>query len=412
MKRSQLFPLPLLLGASIALTGCVTETEAPVRGMPVKGSSAAKASIGSGPVATPASRARSTVSKVQVAVVPLGSIEYDGLTLPLVSPDGLFVVSRIGPPPTWPAMLAMPGASSPPAGQFRVYSIAKTLDAVAPTSEVPEGCLLGRDCDSQGFLIERMNADGSRSIGKVQWITGEVSWLVESADVNAHAVFFGGGLLFVRRSIDASAASLVMLTPQGETIERIATGGTYAMPLRSDDPTVAWVLRGSPAGTEIESIRLGPSGFGKTLSRTLLTSSSQPAAAFQLATSVGASATSAEPGSVPPIAILSTKVNGIVAIDIATGRAALLSKEAIAVTPVATDDVRGYICTRDDGLLYVPEDAAMLPNAPRTDARLLNDPYIVRATSNPSAPFVLFGPKLNAPDRMELLKMAIVSNPD
>lgn len=423
--RPPLFALPLtirtvaaihLVAAILvvaALTACVTESATPTRGTPVKGSSAARAALPDGPLATPAAQARTTISKVQVAVLPIGFVEYDGLTLPLVSPDGRFLVSRIGTAPEWPAMLAAAGAAAPPPGSFRIFGIGdKALEPIDSSAANTEDCVLGRDCDSQGFLVERMNADGSRSIGKVPWISAgdEVRWLVESTHVNAHAVLFGGGLLFVRREIDSASWSLVYWSDAGAEVVRAATGGTYTMPLQTNDAGLVWALRTTAAGTELEAIRFADGAFGRTLSRTLLTASTTPAASFQLSASTSnGSVLDAKSG--PPLAILSTRENGVVAINLDSGRATLICKGAIAVTPVSTSGMRGYICTKDEGLVYVPEDAATQPSTgramARTDARLLNSPYIVRATSAEAAPFILLGPALNAPDRMEVLKMAI-----
>ncbi|MFN5946280.1 MAG: hypothetical protein ACK46I_14475, partial [Phycisphaerae bacterium] len=52
-------------------------------------------------------------SRVQVAVVPLGVISYDGQTLPLVSPDGRFIAVQQGQPPAWQTVLAQDSAPLP-----------------------------------------------------------------------------------------------------------------------------------------------------------------------------------------------------------------------------------------------------------------------------------------------------------
>jgi len=409
MPRPHL-PFGLLL-CSLCVSGCVTESSAPVRGTPVKASPGA--AVPAGPLATPASNARTTISRINVAVVPLGLVEYDGLTLPLVSPDGRFMVTRTGAPPEWPALLAAPGASPPSPGSFRAFAIrAAALEPLELAAGVPADSVLGRDADSQGFLIEQLKPDGTRVIGKVGWLGNTVTWLVESPEVNAHAVFHADGLVFVRRGVDAAERVLVYRDKSGREDVRSAPGGGYAMPLHSPDASIVWVLRSTAAGTEIESIRFADGAFGATLTRTLLTASNTPAAAFQLAMSTANTIPSGSQNPLP-FAILSTRLNGVVAVGFETARATVLSKGAVAVTPIVTGNagggLRGYICTRDDGLVYVPEGAATptAGNAVRPDARLLDSPYVVRATSNESAPFILLGPSLNAPDRMEVLKMAI-----
>src|SRR5438105_2598111 len=104
MQRTR--PALALCGVAIclALHGCVTER-------PRRGPAAppGTAQLPPGPVAAPVLDATSN-SSVSVAVLPLGSVAYDGQVLPQLSPDGRFAAVEEGEAPTWPTLLAQPGA--------------------------------------------------------------------------------------------------------------------------------------------------------------------------------------------------------------------------------------------------------------------------------------------------------------
>jgi len=52
-------------------------------------------------------------------LVSLGDVEYDGLALPLISPDARFIATQVGPTPSWETVLAEPGAVAS-SGKIRV----------------------------------------------------------------------------------------------------------------------------------------------------------------------------------------------------------------------------------------------------------------------------------------------------
>lgn len=141
----------------------------------------------------------STSSAVSAALGPMGSIEYDGNLLPLISSAGEYMaVQGSRPAPTWKTILADPAGDAPPPLDIIVYRIEK-VDG-GPRQRVVEyrrleGIgLIGRSADADGFFIESPQPDGSRRIGRVQWKTGEVNWLVQSG-VNAFAVQSTSGRL-------------------------------------------------------------------------------------------------------------------------------------------------------------------------------------------------------------------------
>ncbi len=164
----------------------------------------------------------SQTMQVVAEVLPLGSVPYDNLVLPLLNPDGRYVAVQTGAPPTWPTILAESAAEVPTATRIEIHELdwregIKPQDRKPPTliATLGEPALLGRSGDADGFLIESPRPDGSRWIGKVSWSKGEVQWLVTGADVNAFADLGPAGqLAWSRRSIDSTRFELVVrLTP-------------------------------------------------------------------------------------------------------------------------------------------------------------------------------------------------------
>lgn len=101
--------------------------------------------------------------------VELGAIPYDGVTLPLLSPDGRFVATQTGGLPDWDILLAAPGANAAAARRNSVEIHA--LPATGrPAATLPAGVLLGRSAIEQGFLVEVPGRSGqSRRIGLAPW---------------------------------------------------------------------------------------------------------------------------------------------------------------------------------------------------------------------------------------------------
>ena len=171
-------------------------------------------------------RAAGASQTVQVVagVLPLGAVPYDNQMLPLVSPDGRYIATQTGAPPTWPTMLAEAGAEIPSATRIEVYELdlregIKPEDRKPPAliASVAEPMLLGRTCDAEGFLVESPREDGARWIGKASWRSGEVKWLVSGGDVNAFACLGSDGrLAWSRRAVDGQHFDLVVRSADGE----------------------------------------------------------------------------------------------------------------------------------------------------------------------------------------------------
>lgn len=125
--------------------------------------------------------------------VELGVIPYDGLTLPLLAPDGRAVATQVGPTPEWSEALAEPASSRAQAHRrsVEVYALAEGREP-ARLAQLPGGVLLGRSAIEQGFLVEQPgDVPGSRRIGLAPWTTRDgrdIVWLTPGGP-NACAAF-------------------------------------------------------------------------------------------------------------------------------------------------------------------------------------------------------------------------------
>lgn len=191
---------------------------------------------------------RTRTAGVTAIVQDLGTIPYDNMTLPLVSPDGRYVATHRGVAPDWPTILAEPDAAVPTTTRIEIYRLGESEDEAPQLKTiVDEAALLGRACTREGFLVEAPRENGSRWIGIAAWETGLVRWLVsDDSAVNAFATLReDGALAFSSRPIDGEQFDLIVRT-RGAEWRLPGQGGSWLMPTwsGSGDGLFALLLRG------------------------------------------------------------------------------------------------------------------------------------------------------------------------
>ncbi len=258
------------LTAAAGLGGCVTEV------VPVRPASSGPANgpMNSSPMtaSTPIAGGSTSTSRVAAAIKPLGAIPYDGLTLPLVSPDGRWIVTQIGSLPPWESVLAESGAKPVPSNAIAAFEVVDgTLRAAAwavPAAETPSptvGLLLGRSAENGWTLVERPNENGSRWIGRLDLATGAVEWLVQDEAVNAQALLLRDGtLIYTRRAVSEPASELVIQPSQAADVPADAQhapaaqtrtvrreGWRFCQPVATPDQSIVAVLAISAQEAEL-----------------------------------------------------------------------------------------------------------------------------------------------------------------
>ena len=270
------FALQLMMFAALlGLAGC-TELQREARRPPYGNDGPQGAASSSArPLANkPAGETRTTRIKTQV--LPLGFIPYDNMTLPLVSPDGRYLATQTGVAPNWDTILARPEADVPYATRIEIYEVGKRWGDnpnLKHALDVP--VLLGRACDSDGFLVEAPREDGSRWIGRVNWQTGELRWLINDNAVNAFAILGPAGrIAWSRRAVEDEHFDLVIRRDSLQfTIE--STGNDWLMPTWSGRDDGLFVLSLSKGFLDLSyAVASTPRAFEQSIQKIVLKRSS------------------------------------------------------------------------------------------------------------------------------------------
>ena len=238
---------------ALIAAGCVAEKaprrNSPISDLPLRGDAPVSTSVLETYVPSGLS---SSTSAVSAAIGPLGSIEYDGQLLPLVSPGGEYFAVQESPAPTMAMLLAAPSAEAPPPRHITIYRI-RPMEG-GPRQEVvvhhrlDEVGMLGRGADEQGFLVESPQVDGSRRIGWVQWSSGQLTWLLRSG-INAFAARSVNGRLAWCERLDGSPARFdLFVQGRNEVYRAEAEGGSWLFPVWARDDATLFAFHLKPGG--------------------------------------------------------------------------------------------------------------------------------------------------------------------
>ncbi len=171
----------------------------------------------------------------------MGVVPSDGVTLPVLSPDGRHIAVQTGTAPELATALARPGQRAPLGSRVAMYRLDPR--ALVRLGETDGGLLLGRNADNAGFLVESVRPDGARWIGRVDWNTHETEWLVQDGRVNAFgALGSGGTLAYSSRGITDRCFDLVVR--KDGTAHRLSSNDTrsYVMPCLNSDASRVFAI--------------------------------------------------------------------------------------------------------------------------------------------------------------------------
>lgn len=392
MRLGRFIHAGLCMLAVVSLPACVPVNERPKTGLthvdPATGEAIAR---------VPGSRQGLTDSRVRVGIRPLGAVPFDGMTLPITSPDGRFIAAQSGAVPPWATLLAEPGSSvparltlsfaeiRPPTGAPSPAIPGEPTGAIIPLAwagTLPRGLLLGRSATDRGVLVERPDESGGRSIGLVEWKSGQTRWLIsDPASIAAHASFGPRGeLAYSRRSLAETAGFELVVRPisgdaSRELVLKPRTDETLVFPTFSADQTRVYVFS---AATRLVNgfgpltllcVRLPGTGQGSLAVERRIELDVEPtiAAAFQAVAAIQTpwilpGPTRADEDLAAGIAIADLRTGGMMWVDARTGSVQPLARGTAGAAPwwsvgpsSKSIEIAGLVLGAAKELVYQPQ---------------------------------------------------------
>jgi len=152
-----------------------------------------------------------------------GVLPWDRFTLPLISPNGLHAAVQLG---TTPSMHSLCCTNNLPIDSTAIeLHILDPIQGrrISPLHIGMEGLILSQTANDQVALVEFPNGEFGRSIGQIEWATGNITWLVENEQVNAFPTMNGeGDLAWSQKSLSKNRFYLAIKNARG--LRRIDDG--------------------------------------------------------------------------------------------------------------------------------------------------------------------------------------------
>jgi hypothetical protein len=318
----------------------------------------------------------------------LGDLPAVNSVIPLISPSGTRIAVSIGQEPSMTTRLAMPGAPVPEKSSVAIWEILPGRGGLREMVKLDAPLLLTDSGDETGFLVERPNADGSRWIGKVDWFTGDLEWLVAEDVVAAFpSISRTGRLAWSERAIDGKHFDLVIryktdVDTYSETVVPHADGD-WLFPSWSKRSDRLSAFRLTPLQLSLFSMNAEtPDGLHDDLRSISVMAGARPSDA--LLASLGRHQVQGTPS--PPLEEVffydprQQRMMLWMPTGINWDQPMMLADQSVAAIH---DDRGGFLLTMPDGLYW--QDL----NDHRKLLRIDLTPWIARPTNDPMRPFLL-----------------------
>jgi hypothetical protein len=321
----------------------------------------------------------------------VGSVPWNATILPLLSPDGRWIATSTGTPPSNAARMGLPGARPPIGSKIEIWEVLTGHAGIRQQHSIELPFVLTDSADDEGFLVESPQSNGSRWIGKVDWRTAEVTWLVDDDHVNAMpSIGPRGRLAWCVRERDEKRFSLAV---------RFATGQSFTVPTKRAE----WLLpMWSSRSAMLSAWRLGDGGLLTLVSMDADSPSTMAGPARQIMVMTGANRWDAFKATAnrttvrglhgPSIeqVIFYHPIEQRMAVWMPTG---INADRVVSLAPGSIDalhDDRGdFLLTMPGGLHW--QGRSDLRNVVRVD----HVPVFARSTTDPMRPFLLLDPGAN-----------------
>jgi hypothetical protein len=230
-----------------------------------------------------------------------GVLPWDRVTLPVISPNGLHAIVQLG---KTPAIAELCGNVNTQISNTTIELHA--LDPVqgrriAPLVVGRNGLLLGRCANDQFALVSSPNGAQGRWIGKIDWNTGALRWVVTDDAINSFPTTNErGDIAWSSRTQDSDRFHLVVKTARGErTLDDGASDWLLPMFVGVDRLRAYQIIEGKLALVEFDLRAANP--MQTSIALPILQSGATRAIVWQIATTNPLSAASSKHAFYHPI---------------------------------------------------------------------------------------------------------------
>ncbi len=353
------------------------------------------------------------------AVAKLESVMYDGMLLPLVNPAGNYFAVQQGTQTNWPAILARPDAPDAIYSSIDIYRIDQNPKSLRlkllKHKRLNRAGIVGRSADANGFLIESLNTDGSRSIGKVNWKSGITDWLVtgqNSRTINAFGSLSPSGqLAWCRRSLDTrdDHFDLCIQGANGVSVVPAQNDAEWLMPTWTADGIHLYAFRLQDDGL-LELVLMDcttEETANRPVFRVTLYSNATRYIAYQTIASIQNPIRLDYDGQLSQMLIYHSGYDAVCLVDPNV-------PSADAITPLLPHSITADWENADVVVLgtYTSLIAYDLDANDKKGNEIARLPYIPRRTSNPVQPYVLFTPSKGSGQKLDTWVMEIITDPN
>lgn len=213
-----------------------------------------------------------------------GVLPWDRFTLPVISPNGHSVAVQLGLPPSISVLIA---ATNEPITTTKIEL--HLLDPVYGKQNPPividqEGLILSQFANDNVVFVESPNGNQGRWIGKINWLTGDIEWLVNDDEINAFPTSnHRGDLAWSKRHQDDNRFHLVVRTDSSQrSIDDGESDWVFPLFLGNDRLRVFRINNGALSLVELDIGTTDP--LLTAMSLPLLGSGGTRAVALQIAT--------------------------------------------------------------------------------------------------------------------------------
>jgi hypothetical protein len=287
--------------------------------------------------------------------------------------------------------MGLPGATPPIGSRIEIWELLTGYSGLREHAVLELPLVLTDAADNEGFLVEAPQANGTRWIGKVDWRTSELTWLVKNDAVNTMPVIGPRGrLAWCTRERNEKRFALAVQFSESGIFEIPANKGEWLLPMWSLHSTrlSAWRLGDGGVLTLVSMDGDSPETMAGPASQILIMSGANRWDAFKA--TANRTTVRGLPSQLIEQIIFYHPIEQRMVVWMPTG---INSDRVVPLAPnsidAVHDDQGDFLLTMPGGLHWQGKND--LRNVVRVD----HVPVFARGTTDPMRPFLLLDPGSN-----------------